>query len=96
MIAKTIASTAIAAAIAASTFATATSSANASMFRDNGMTLVWVTIKSHRGEGLWQACRRVYQRDVYQVRHGHDGRVRCNIDHSRLYDYGERHQNFNN
>ncbi|MDH3741479.1 MAG: hypothetical protein OER56_07765 [Hyphomicrobiales bacterium] len=63
---------------------------------NDGPTLVWVTIKALPGEGLWHACRRVYQRDVYLVLGAHGGKVRCKIDHSRIYDYGERRQNFNN
>ena len=63
--------------------------------RGDGLTLVWVTIKATPNEGLWEACRKVYQRDVYQVRRGPGLTVRCNIDHSRIYDYGERQQNFN-
>lgn len=63
---------------------------------DDGPTLVWVKIKAKRGEALWQACRRVYQRDVYQVRRGPGNTMWCNIDHSRIYRYGERRQNFNN
>mgnify|MGYP001816570372 CR=1 FL=1 len=59
-------------------------------------TLVWVTIKALPGEGLWQACRRAYQHDVYVVLGAHGNKVRCKIDHSRIYDYGERRQNFNN
>ena len=59
-------------------------------------TLVWVTIKALPGEGRWQACRRVYQRDVYVVMRARGSKVRCKIDHSRIYDYGERRQNFNN
>ena len=62
----------------------------------DGPTLVWVTIKSLPGEGLWQACRRVYQHDVYVVLGARGSKVRCQIDHSRIYDYGERRQNFNN
>ena len=63
---------------------------------NDGPTLVWVTIKALPGEGLWQACRRVYQRDVFVVQGSRGNRVRCKIDHSRIYSYGERRQNFNN
>lgn len=69
--------------------------ASAFDFNDHGLTLVWVTIKAYPGEGLWQACRRVYQRDVYIVQRSRSGDVRCKIEHHRLYDYGERRQNFN-
>ncbi|NNE21426.1 MAG: hypothetical protein HKN11_02340 [Rhizobiales bacterium] len=59
-------------------------------------TLVWMTIHALPGEGLWAACRRVYQRDVYVVQGAYGSKVRCKVDHSRIYDYGERRQNFNN
>ncbi len=64
-------------------------------FRGDGLTLVWVTIRAYPGEGLWQACRRVYQRDVYMVQGRPGNRVRCRIDHSRIYHPGEVRQNFN-
>ena len=71
--------------------------AGASTYRGNdGPTLVWVTIKKLPSEGLWQACRRVYQRDVYIVLQSGSTKVRCKVDHSRIYQYGERRQNFNN
>lgn len=69
--------------------------ASANDFNDNGVTLVWVSIRAHPGEGLWHACRRVYQRDVYQAARGRGNTVRCRIHHSRIYQYGERRQNFN-
>jgi hypothetical protein len=95
MTTKTLLTTAIAATIAASALTADAERANATEFNDRSLTAVWVNIKAFRGEGLWQACRRVYQHDVYQVRHGEFGQVRCKIDHSRIYDYGERYQNFN-
>lgn len=63
--------------------------------RGDGLTLIWVKIRAKPGEGLWEACRRVYRHDVYQVRRGRGATVWCNIDHSRLYGAGERRQNFN-
>ncbi len=63
--------------------------------RGDGPTLVWVKIKAKPGEARWQACRRVYQRDVYQVRRGSGSTMWCNILSHRIYDYGERRQNFN-
>jgi hypothetical protein len=33
-----------------------------------GRTAVWVYIRKHPAEDIWEACRRVYNRDVYQVR----------------------------
>jgi len=80
-------------------------------FDNDGPVLIWVTIKAYRGEGPWQACRRtikayrgegpwqacrrVYQRDVFQVAAGPGSKVRCRIDHSRIYRPGEVRQNFN-
>ncbi len=70
--------------------------ANAATFRRGGdLTLIWVKIKAKPGEARWAACRRVYQRDVYKVRRGRGNTMWCYIDHSRIYDYGERRQNFN-
>ncbi len=67
----------------AATMAMSTASANS--LRGDGLALIWVTIEAYPGEGLWQACRRVYQHDVYHVRGGPDiGLVRCNVDHSRI------------
>ena len=75
---------------------TVSTNARADAFqRGDGLTLIWVTIDAKPNEGLWQTCRRVYQRDVYQVRRGRGFTVQCNIDHSRIYDFGERLQNFN-
>jgi hypothetical protein len=70
--------------------------ATAQMFLDDdGPMLIWVTIKANPGEEMWQACRRVYQRDVYQVAAASRNKVRCRIDHSRIYQPGEIRQNFN-
>ncbi len=88
---KMLAKLAIAAAIAIGSV----TSAQAGEFPDRGLTLIWVTIKAYSGEGPWQACRRVYQRDVYQVTGYRGNKVRCRIEHSRIYQYGERLQNFN-
>ncbi len=64
-------------------------------FYDEGPVTIWVTIRARPGEGAWEACRRIYQRDVYQVMPLRDGRVRCRIDHSRIYDPGNVRRNFN-
>lgn len=64
-------------------------------FDNDGPVLIWVTIRSYPNEGPWQACRRVYQRDVFQVSDRPGNRVRCRIDHSRIYQPGEVRQNFN-
>jgi len=75
----------------------AQSSASAQDFIDDGgLALIWVTIKAHSGEGPWEACRRLYQRDVYQVAGGSGNNVRCRIDSSRIYLPGQSKQNFNN
>ena len=73
------------------------SSAVSHAFYDrDGPTLIWVTMNARGGEGPWEACRRKYQRDVFQVAGGPGRKVRCRIDHSRLYSRGEVRQNFNN
>jgi len=55
-----------------------------------GSNGIWVMIQADPGEGLWQACRRIFSRgDVYQVRGDYKGRpgiVWCNIDTSAYYD----------
>lgn len=66
-----------------------------SMLDEGGPVTIWVTIRAHGGEGAWEACRRVYQRDVYQAVPTSGGRVRCRIDHTRIYGPGELRQNFN-
>ena len=66
-----------------------------SMSGYDGPLTIWVTIRARGGEGAWEACRRVYQRDVYQAVPLSGGRVRCRIDHSRIYDPGNVRQNFN-
>ena len=74
----------------------AQSSAGAQDFLDDGgPTLIWVTINAHSGEGPWEACRRLYQRDVYQVAGRSGNKVRCRIDSSRIYLPGQSRQNFN-
>jgi len=62
---------------------------------NDGPVLIWVTIRAYPNEEPWQACRRVYQRDVYQAAGRPGNRVRCWIDHSRIYQPGEVRQNFN-
>jgi hypothetical protein len=66
-----------------------------SMLDEGGPVTIWVTIRAQGGEGAWEACRRVYQRDVYQAVPTSGGRVRCRIDHTRIYGPGEVRQNFN-
>ena len=66
-----------------------------SMTDETGPATIWVTIRARAGEGAWQACRRVYQRDAYQAVPLPGGQVRCRIDHARIYRPGEVRQNFN-
>ncbi|MEO9877363.1 MAG: hypothetical protein ABJM26_10160 [Anderseniella sp.] len=71
------------AALAAGTTTTAT----AGSFRDSGRTAIWVYIRAFPGEDVWESCRRVYRRDVYQVRRGGGPReARCYIDASSVGD----------
>ena len=62
----------------------------------DGPMLIWVTINARGGEEPWEACRRKYQRDVYSAAGGPGTKVRCRIDHSRIYSRGDVRQNFNN
>ena len=66
-----------------------------SWFENDGPVTIWVTVRARPGEGPWQTCRRIYQRDVYQAVPLGGRRVRCRIDHSRIYDPGNVRQNFN-
>jgi hypothetical protein len=45
---------------------------------------VWVYIRKHPAEDIWEACRRVYNRDVYQVRGAGERRARCFVDASEV------------
>lgn len=82
-------------AIGTMTFAAVPAVAQFESYDNDGPVLIWVLIRSYGDEGPWQACRRVYQRDVYQVSDRPGNRVRCRIDHSRIYQPGEVRQNFN-
>jgi len=53
---------------------------------DAGRTAIWVFVRARAGEDVWETCRRVYQRDVYQVRGAGPGKARCYIDASRVGD----------
>jgi hypothetical protein len=86
---------ALAASLSWPTPATAQMGFGSSWFENDGPVTIWVTIRARRGEGAWPACRRVYQRDAYQAVPLGNGRVRCRIDHSRIYDPGNVRQNFN-
>ena len=90
---KTAKTALLAAGIAA---ATATTAHAGIWQQEGGPVTIWVTVKSLPGESSWQTCRRLYQRDVYGVYKRGNKRVRCRIDHSRVYDYQNRRQNFNN
>ncbi|HHI81534.1 MAG TPA: hypothetical protein ENJ99_00110 [Rhizobiales bacterium] len=73
-----------------------TSPSNAYVIRGNdGPTLVWVTVRQHAGETVWQTCRRLYQRDAWAAAPWRPGKARCRIDSSRIYNYGEKRRNFN-
>ncbi|MDH3742244.1 MAG: hypothetical protein OER56_11670 [Hyphomicrobiales bacterium] len=75
--------TVLAAMAAAIAITAATNTASAGNYR--GVTTIWVSVHAYPGEGLWEACRRVYQHDVYKVRGGYGiDEVRCEIDHSRI------------
>ena len=71
---------------AAMVFTVAATTADAARIQGGGRVItIWVSVAAHSGEGLWQACRRVYQRDVYNVRNSRKaGLVRCEIDHSMI------------
>jgi hypothetical protein len=49
---------------------------------DGGRTAIWVYIRKSPDEGVWEACRRVYRRDVYQVRGAGPRKARCLVDAS--------------
>jgi hypothetical protein len=79
--------TLLAATAAVITFTTVPMKPAEASVRNDGLTTIWVTIHAYPGEGLWEACRRVYRRDVYKVRGGPDvGLVQCDVDHSRIYN----------
>ncbi len=62
---------------------TDTRPASAGVYGNNaGRTAIWVYIRKYRGEGIWEACRRVYRRDVYQVRGAGPRKARCFVDAS--------------
>ena len=65
---------------------TVTRTADAGMFSggDAGRTAVWVYIRKSPDEGIWEACRRVYRRDVYQVRGAGPRKARCYVDASEV------------
>ncbi len=72
--------------IATATLFAIPAAADAQEFRSQ--TRVWVKIKAKPGEGRWQACRRVFRHDVYQVRRGPGDTMWCNVEHHHLFDYG--------
>jgi hypothetical protein len=47
-------------------------------------TGVWVYIYKSPNEDVWEACRHVYGRDVYQVRTAGPTRARCFVDASEV------------
>lgn len=63
------------------------SAASAGSFKGGaGRTAIWVYVRALPGEDVWETCRRVYRRDVYQVRRGGPGEARCFIDASSVGD----------
>lgn len=48
----------------------------------DGVVGIWVFIRKHPAEDIWEACRRVYGRDVYQVRGAGSRKARCYVDAS--------------
>jgi hypothetical protein len=78
----------IAGAITFAALTAATPMASAGSYSsDAGRTAVWVYVRAFRGEDVWETCRRVYRRDVYQVRRGGGpGEARCYIDASSIGD----------
>lgn len=66
---------------------TATTATAGSFSNDAGRTAIWVYVRALRGEDIWETCRRIYRRDVYQVRRGGGpGEARCYIDASSIGD----------
>ena len=64
-----------------------TPAATAGSFKGGaGRTAIWVYVRALPGEDVWETCRRVYRRDVYQVRRGGPGEARCFIDASSIGD----------
>lgn len=63
---------------------TLTQTAHAGIFGggDAGRTAIWVYIRKYPDEDIWEACRRVYGRDVYQVRGAGPHKARCYVDAS--------------
>ncbi len=62
---------------------TDTRPASAGSYSGNaGRTAIWVYIRKQPDEGIWEACRRVYRRDVYQVRGAGRRKARCFVDAS--------------
>jgi hypothetical protein len=53
-----------------------------SFYGGGGRTALWVYIRKHPSEGIWEACRRVYGREVYQVRGAGRTKARCLVDAS--------------
>ena len=78
-----LAMTALFATAVFATTLTDTRPTSAGMFGNNaGRTAIWVYIRKSPREGIWEACRRVYRRDVYQVRGAGPRKARCFIDAS--------------
>ena len=63
--------------------------AEAGYWRDNERRVgIWMFVRKAPDEELWEACRRVYGRDVYQVRGAGPRKARCYVDSSQIYNPG--------
>ncbi len=81
------ASAAVALAVAAMTAAPLP--AEAGYWRDNERRVgIWMFVRKAPDEELWEACRRVYGRDVYRVRGAGPRKARCYVDSSQIYNPG--------
>jgi hypothetical protein len=63
--------------------------AEAGFWRDNERRVgIWMFVRKAPDEELWEACRRVYGRDVYRVRGAGPRKARCYVDSSQIYNPG--------
>ena len=76
-----ITSAALAMVLSGASISYAPSSAQAGNYNRTG---VWVYIYKDPSEDVWEACRHVYGRSVYQVRRAGPTRARCFVDASEV------------
>ncbi len=82
-------------AIATLAATTATAPAEAGFWhRDNQRSAIWMYVDKRPGEDVWQACRRVYRRDVFQVRNAGPRRARCYVDSSQMNNPGGYYRSY--